>query len=255
MSADASVTLEMDALGVATVVLNRPDKANCYDGAMLQTLFDAFDRFAADPSVRIVVLRGAGRHFCGGADIGAGSTRGGPGISDVCLRLDAMGKPAVGVIQGACIGGGLALAASCDVVIASRDAFFSLPEVRLGLSPGPLIPVFMHAMGYRNLRRYLLSGERFASDEAQRIGLVHRLCEAFELDATLAAQVDALLMAGPDAAAAAKATLRRMAGVAVSPEVIAELQAAFDARAQSAEAAEGRAAFKEKRKPSWSPPR
>ena len=103
-------------------------------------------------------------------------------IGDVCALIDATPKPTVAVIQGACIGGALALASCCDVMIASHGAFFSVPEVRLGFAPGPLVEVFTRAIGPRALRRYLLSGERFYAEEALRLGLVHQLCDAAKID-------------------------------------------------------------------------
>jgi methylglutaconyl-CoA hydratase len=141
----------------------------------------------------------------------------------------------------------------CDVVIAEDDAFFSMPEVRLGFAPGPLIPIFLRAIDARQLRRYLLSGERFRADEAMRIGLVHALCPAEAKEQALARLIDELLMAGPNAAAHAKALLRRLDGTPISQELLAELQADFDQRFHSDEANEGRASFREKRKPAWYP--
>ena len=141
----------------------------------------------------------------------------------------------------------------CDVVIAARNAFFSLPEVRLGFAPGPLIPFFLRAIDARSLRRYLLSGERFAAEEALRIGLVHQLCDAEAGDAALAALMDELLLAAPSAVAQAKALLRRFGHKPISQELLAELQGEFDQHFHSPEAAEGRASFREKRKPRWFP--
>jgi methylglutaconyl-CoA hydratase len=159
------------------------------------------------------------------------------------------------VAQGACIGGALALASACDVVVASREAVFAIPEVRLGFAPGPLLGAFARGIGYRALRRYLLSGERFSAEEGHRLGLVHRLCDAAELDGAVDALIDELLLAAPHAAATAKSLLRRHAPPALSADELRELQRAFEAMADSAEATEGRAAFKEKRKPGWYPPR
>jgi methylglutaconyl-CoA hydratase len=140
-------------------------------------------------------------------------------------------------------------------MVASRDAFFSIPEVRLGFAPGPLLDWFARGLGFRALRRYLLSGERFPAEEGHRLGLVHRLCDAPELDGVVDELVDELLLGAPDAAATAKDLLRRHAPPALSADELRELQRAFEARANSAEAAEGRAAFRDKRKPSWYPPR
>jgi len=248
---------EIDGRGIATLLLNRPEKGNCYNQSMLDALVAELARLAADAAVRAVVLRGAGKHFCGGAEIGAAPSQpaetGRPrtSIPIVCDTLDRLPKPTIALVHGACIGGGVALVCCCDVVIAADDAFFSMPEVRLGFAPGPLIPIFLRAIDARHLRRYLLSGERFKADEAMRVGLVHALCPAEAKEQALARLIDELLMAGPNAAAHAKALLRRLGGTPISQELLAELQADFDQRFRSDEANEGRASFREKRKPAW----
>ncbi len=247
---------ETDPRGVAALTLNRPERGNAYDQPLLEALAAEIARLGADASVRVVVLRGAGKHFCAGADIG-GHDAAQPApkrttLPGVCHDLDAMPKPTVALVHGACIGGGLAFAACCDVVIATRDAAFALPEVRLGFAPGPLVPFLLRAMAPRSLRRYLLSGERFGAEEALRIGLVHALCDAAAADAALAGMLDELLRAGPNAAASAKRILRRL-GNAATKHLLSQLQAEFQAGFDSAEAQEGRASFREKRKPDWAP--
>ena len=132
----------------------------------------------------------------------------------------------------------------CDVVLAVREAFFALPEVRLGFAPGALVPFFLRGIEARSLRRYLISGERFTADEAMRVGLVHELCDGDAPDIALARLTDELLHAAPNAAAQAKRLLLRL--TLPSPELLAELQREFDQGFHSPEAAEGRAAFREK---------
>jgi methylglutaconyl-CoA hydratase len=240
--------------GVATLTFNRPDRANSYDAAMLDALAHGVEGFGQDAAVRAIVLRGTGKHFSAGAAIGEGGKPRRP-IGEVCAMIDATPKPTVAVAQGACIGGALAIASSCDVVVASRDAFFAIPEVRLGFAPGPLLGAFARGLGFRALRHYLLSGERFSAEDGHRIGLVHRLCDAAGLESAVDELIDALLLGAPNAAATAKQLLRRHGPPALSPDELRELQRAHEAMAQSDEAAEGRAAFKEKRKPRWYPPR
>jgi methylglutaconyl-CoA hydratase len=238
--------------GVATLRFARPDKGNAYNKAMLRGLADGLTQAAEDPAIRILVLRGEGRHFCAGAEIGADAGSGDdPGIADICRRLDCLAKPTVALVQGACLGGGLALAACCDVVIAERSAFFAMPEVRLGFAPGPLMPFFLSAIGSRHARRLLVSGERFAAEEALRIGLVHRLCEPGESERSLEQQIAELLQAAPLATAEVKATLRRLSADNVTDALMGDLQAAFRVSASSPEAQEGRAAFRDKRTPRW----
>jgi methylglutaconyl-CoA hydratase len=244
------IRIAVDARGVATVTLDRPEVSNAFDDAMLRALSDAFDRIAADAAVRAVVLRGAGKHFSAGADLKAAHEADGLDPIDVLRRIDACPKPTVALVQGACIGGGVAWIAACDVVIAEETAFFSIPEVRIGFSPSPMIPLFLAALGTRALRRYALTGERFGTDDALRCGLIHEACAAGALDAAAAPVIDALLHGAPEAAAAIKRSIAACAdGTAeASP---AALQADFERGRAGAEAAEGRAAFREKRKPSW----
>ena len=182
--------------GVATLTFNRPDRANSYNAEMLDALADGFEQFGRDSAVRIIVLRGGGKHFSAGAAIGeSGQPK--RAIGDVCALVDATPKPTIAVVQGACIGGALALASCCDVMVASREAFFSIPEVRLGFAPGPLIGSFLRAIGYRALRRYLLSGERFTAEEAHRLGLVQQLCDAPAIDSVADELIDQLLLGAP----------------------------------------------------------
>ena len=253
-SQNAVLLRVIDGRGVATLTLNRPDKGNSYNSALLETLLDAILHLGADPAVRAIVLRGSGKHFCVGAEIGGISPAAGAkpraSLPAVCLELDAVGKPTIALVHGACIGGGVALVSCCDIVVAAPNAFFSLPEVRLGFAPGPLIPFFLRAIDARGLRRYLLSGERFGAGEAIRLGLVHELCEAGGEMMTLNRLVDEVLHAGPNAIADVKRLLGRLS-LAPSSELLAELQSEFADGFNSPEADEGRASFREKRKPGW----
>jgi methylglutaconyl-CoA hydratase len=256
MTAIPFVLAEADPRGIATITLNRPDKANSYDYGMLEQVARDFERFAAEEKIRAIVLRGAGKHFSAGADVAAGAEPqrpGSPGIYEICELIDHAPRPTVAVVSGACVGGGMALAACCDIVIAERTAFFSVPEVRLGITPGTLSLVFVQAMGLRNFRRYAQTGQRFSAEEAHRIGLVHELCEAGALERALAAQLEQILLAAPNAARGAKAIAERLAAGAVPPGLAAQLQAEFLESQCSDEAREGKASFREKRKPGWVP--
>ena len=248
----------ISARGVATIRFNRPDKANSYDAAMLDRLGDLLEAYRDDAAVRVVVLRGASRHFSAGAAIGEGATAN-PArkprlILEVCKALDDLPKPTVALVQGACIGGALALACCCDTLIAAEDAAFSIPEVRLGFAPGPLITFFVRAMGARAVRHYLLSGERFNGADALRLGLAHKLGPASALDRLHDETVDSHLLGAPGAQAKAKSVLLSEATAPVDLDELRRLQAAFEAMSASAEAVEGRASFAAKRKPGWDRP-
>lgn len=243
---------DVTARGVATITFDRPGRANAYDPDMLDALADAFERFGADKSVRVIVLRGAGKHFSAGAAIG---TPGKPrrNIGEVCALVDAVPKPTIAVVQGACIGGALAIACCCDTLLAGPEASFAIPEVRLGFPPGPLIPVFARVFGPRALRRYMLSGERFTAQDAYHLGLAHTLAAAAGLDQLLDETIENYLLAAPSAVARAKYQLRANTLPKTTLDELRELQKTFESLSSHEEAVEGRTAFKEKRKPRWYP--
>jgi methylglutaconyl-CoA hydratase len=251
----SGIDVDLSPRGVATITLNRPERSNAFDQGMLNILAQQFAARAVDPATRIVVLRGAGKHFCGGADLVARGMEPAPAAGQVSLvdalaALDRLPKPTVAVVQGAAVGGGAALAACCDIVLASDAAFFSIPEVRVGMAPLGVAPFLIRAMGHRAFRRYGLSGERLGAAEALRIGLAHEVVAADKLDAKLGDIIDALLHAAPGAVREMKAAMEHDA----TPSIAAILaRRAAHGPPRSDEAKEGVAAFKEKRKPSWYP--
>ena len=253
-SATPHLTLEVSG-AIATITFARPQKSNAYDKAMLRAFDTHLKRAGNDPAIRIMVLRGEGKHFCAGADLGppeqATVEEPAPGIAEVCLRLSDLTKPTVALVQGACLGGGMAFACCCDIVIAARDAFFSMPEVRIGFAPTPLTAFVIRAVGERHARRILMSGARFSADEALRIGLASEVCAPEQMDKALADTVSSLLQSAPGAVVKVKASVARLRHQAPTPELLAELQHGFDAARESAEAQEGRAAMREKRRPNW----
>jgi methylglutaconyl-CoA hydratase len=247
-----NVAVSVDARGVASVTLNRPQRANAYDYATLAAVADAFDRLGRDEHVRAVALRGEGKHFCSGADVAAGAEPGPgqPGVYELLSSLETTPRPTIAVVQGACIGGGLVLAAMCDMLIASSGAFFSLPEVRLGLAPGPLGLLFARTVGQRHYARYGMTGQRFDARDAHRIGLASVVCD--DVDQALRSVLDEILLAAPRAAVNAKRIAIRLGGVVDSADIDA-LQREFLAQHDGAEGIEGRASFRGKRKPWWHP--
>src|ERR1700754_1635832 len=168
-----TIAIEISPRRIATVTLNRPDRGNAFDQTMLDELLEQFGKLGADDNVRIVVLRGNGRHFCTGADL---SSRGGEAqhdpakppatLRDVLLALDTLPKPTIAVVHGGAVGGGSGFTACCDVAIATEAAFFSIPEVRVGMPPLGVMPFLIRAIGHRAFRRYGFTGERFAAAEA-----------------------------------------------------------------------------------------
>jgi methylglutaconyl-CoA hydratase len=254
--------VERGRRGIAIITLNRPERGNAYDGVMLHELATAFAELGIDTAVRVVVIRGSGKHFCVGADIAwhrsnqqkdkAPATTS-PKLIEVLLALDAFAKPTICLLHGATVGGGLALAACCDIALAEDSAFFSIPEVRIGLVPGPLVPIFLRAMHYRAFRRYGLSGERFSAAEAMRLGLVHQVCVAEEIDSELARIVEELVLGAPGAITALKQVAAKLAAPVMTDALLHDLEVAAQGMLETPEAIEGVASFLEKRKPNWYP--
>lgn len=259
------VLCEVDARGVATVRLNRPQRNNAYNGEMLQALVDGLAQLQDDPQVRVVVLRGNGPHFQAGADlawlreISAGDAAVNLAASRLTAQavhaLDALTKPTVALVHGACVGGGTGVVAACDVVIAQSDANFAISEARWGLAATVIFPQLNAAIGLRQVRRYALSGERFDAERARALGLVHEVCEPGGLDSAASPVIDGLLQSAPDAVALSKRSAMACAGALVSPAEFERLVQEHADKRQSAEAREGLASFREKRSPGWARPR
>lgn len=253
------VLWELDERGVASIVFNRPDVNNSYDGDLIEGLLAAIDALAGAPGVRAVVIRGRGRHFQAGADlkwIGAVRTaspqenvRVSRATAQAVQRLNLLPVPTIALVQGACFGGGTGIIAGCDVVVAADDAMFSITEVRWGLTAAIIIPHLIDAIGVRQVRRYALTGERFGAEEARRIGLVHEVVPKAELEASAARIVGCVLENGPQAMAQTKALALAVRNLdEASLDRLIEDHAA---KRQSAEAAEGLASFIEKRAARW----
>ncbi len=257
------VLCDVDARGVATLTLNRPQVNNAYNAAMLDALVAHVGRLADDPAVRLVVLCGNGRHFMAGADLGwlQAVSRLSPAENLAASRLtggavrglEQFPKPTVALVQGACVGGGTGVVAACDVVIAERTASFAISEVRWGVAATVIFPALNAAIGVRQVRRYAQTCERFDAVEARRIGLVHEVCDPGGLQATAAPILEGLLSAAPDALALTKRSAMRCSGSTVSDEQFERLIAEHAERRQSDEASEGFASFYDKRAARWYP--
>ncbi len=255
------VLWSVDENGVARVALNRPEVNNAYDGAMIEGLHEAMDALAVDTSVRAVVISGNGRHFQAGADltwlnaVRAGSPEENEHASrrtaEAVDRLNRLPVPTVALVQGYCVGGGTGLIAACDVVIAAEDAKFAISEVRWGLTAAIIIPQLADAIGARQIRRYALTAERFTAEEARRIGLVHEVVPAADLEAAGERIVEALLANGPEAMAETKALALEHSSGKVDADTMAALVVSHALKRQSDEAGEGLASFAEKRPARW----
>lgn len=260
---EAPVLCDIDDRGVATVTLNRPNVNNAYNGEMVEALLAGVGSLKENSDVRVIVIKGNGRHFQAGADLKwLESVRGqspeenlavSQRTTDAVRYLDSCPIPTVALVQGGCFGGGTGIIAACDVVFAADNAMFSIAEVRWGLHAGPIIPQLAAAIGPRNVRRYAITAERFDAKEAERIGLVHAVVPLDDLSKAGEDVVSSILMNGPDAVAETKKILFDVAGLNMSDSLAESLAKSHSDKRQTAEAEEGLLSFHEKRQASWFP--
>lgn len=258
---DRPVLLDIDARGIATATLNRPERGNAYNEDLLHALIDGMRRLRADPAVRALVIRGAGRHFQAGADLDwlAQAAEYPPerafqaslATTTAMQELNEFPRPTFAVVHGACFGGGCGLVCCADVALATPRAVFGLTEVRVGVAPTPISTHMVNAMGLRHTRRYALTGERFGAEEALRIGLVHEVLEEDRLEARLTALLDETLLSAPGAVAITKDSFLGAAGLKLDARAMALLAHESWMQRASGEGKEGLAAFREKRRPRW----
>lgn len=257
------VLSHLDERGVATITLNRPEVNNAYNGDLIQAVLGGLDALGRNKALRLVVLKGAGRHFQAGADLrwinsvrpkGAAENRAASlATAEVVDRLNRLPVPVLALVQGGCFGGGTGIVSACDVVIAADNAIFSIAEVRWGLHAGIIIPHLNDAIGVRQVRRYALTGERFDATEARRIGLVHEVVPLAALEARGEAMVAQILENGPTAMAATKRHILEHAAGGFDRATFDGLVDSHAAARQTEEAAEGLASFAEKRSAAWAP--
>jgi len=261
----ATVRLEIDPRGIATVWLARPERNNAYNGQMIAELTAGAAALATDTAVRVVVLRGEGRHFQAGADLSwIKEVRAAPEAENIAVSqrtteavygLMNLPKPVMALVHGGCFGGGTGIVAACDVVLADETAIFSISEARWGLIATPIVPQLLSRIGPGRLRRYSLTCERFNARRAFEIGLVDEVCPAGELDAAAAPILDSLLHCPPRALAESKAAALKYARLLYEPDERAAMAHPHAMKRRSEEAEEGLASFLEKRKPAWYPGR
>lgn len=257
-------TLDIERAGaVATVWMNRPEVHNAFNETLIAELTAAWAALDADDTVRVVVLGGRGRSFSAGADL-AWMQRAGAASEDANLAdagrlagmlrgLAELSKPTVARVQGAALGGGMGLAAACDLCVASTGAVFATSEVRLGLIPAAIGPYVIRALGERQAYRYFLTAERIDGRRAAALGLAHEVVEPDALDAAVQALVAPLLLGGPQAQRAAKALIRAVANRPVDDAVVADTARRIAHLRATPEAREGLDAFLAKRLAAWAP--
>lgn len=238
--------------GIARIALDSPRNRNALSAAVVQQLTEALTRAAADESVRAVELTHTGSTFCAGADLSeasrGGMQAGAERVMTLLKLIVTLPKPVVGSIDGHVRAGGLGLVGACDLVLAGPASTFAFTEVKLGLAPAMISLTTLPKLDPRAASRYYLTGETFDAATAARIGLVTEAVD--DIDAGTLVVLDALRAASPQGLRETKPLLTPavLDGFGARADAMAELSARLFA---SAEAAEGMAAFLEKRPPSW----
>jgi methylglutaconyl-CoA hydratase len=251
------------APAVAQVTMSRKAVFNAFDEAMIGELDAAFALLEADPSVRVIVLAGDGKHFSAGADLQwmqrASSASFEWNLADarrfagMLARIEQCPKPIVARVQGAALGGGVGLACACDIAIAADNASFSVSEAKFGILPAVIGPYVTNAVGKRQARRLALTTQRIGAAEALAIGLAQQVVPVAELDAAVDAVVKDLLAGGPEAQREIKALFAQLEVGPITPDV-RELTAETIARVRGTdEARAGFAAFLAKQPAPWIP--
>ena len=262
MSVSPLVLSDVDDVGVMTLTLNRPDRMNAWIPPMQAALFDAFDEAAVSPEVRVIVLTGAGRGFCPGADmqhlaeISAGTNAAAPGVPEHRPIIHAMTvpKPIICAINGACAGIGLAVAMSCDIRFVARDAKLTTAFAKLGLvAEHGLSWTLPQACGYATAKELLMSARRFTGTEAAALGVVHAALPDDELmDHTLGYARDLAVQSSPVSFATMKWQLARTPFQTLD-EALGEADILLAQTTHGPDFAEGVRAFTERSIPAFAP--
>ena len=257
---DGIVLTNIDKRGVAEVTLNRPSRNNAYNGEMISELIKSFTSLYNNEAVRVVILKGSGKHFQGGADlewlkdIGKLNEKQNLRLSlskTYTLPQTKEREPTIALIHGGCFGGGTGMAAAADIVIASEESIFSIAEARWGVMAGIIIPHLNATIGVRNVKRYALTCERFDAQEAKNMGLVHQICKTGELDIAVKPIIENLLLCAPKALEMTKKRALIESGLILSESKFEELVLEHSQKRMTEEATEGLTSFLEKRTAYW----
>lgn len=223
MTAEAAVSVSIEA-GVAWITLDRPEKRNALDAALIAGLKTALRNADLDPDVRVAVLRGAGRDFCSGADLAALSSIAGADAMENLADVDSlaelfllprhMRKPVVAVVHGRALAGGCGLATSCDLVLASESALFGYPEVHIGFVPAMVMAILRRNVSEKRAFELVVGGATVGATEAERVGLINRVYPDAELEKGAAEYVGDLARRSGSAVALSKRLLYHQDGMA-----------------------------------------
>lgn len=256
--------LEIEQRGaVRWIWLNRPEVRNAFNDQLIREISEAFADVEASADTRVVVVGARGDVFCAGADLNYMRAMAGYGhaenhadalkVARMFHAVHSCSRPVLARVQGDAYGGGVGLAAACDIVIASDKASFGLSEVRLGIVAATISPHLVRAMGARQAARYMLTAEKFDAARARSLGLVHETVNAQQLDHEVERQAQVLLSSSPAALAATKKLLADVVEAPMDDVLLAATAKSIADARVSPEGREGIAAFLEKRPPAWVP--
>jgi 2-(1,2-epoxy-1,2-dihydrophenyl)acetyl-CoA isomerase len=242
---------------VASIMLNRPERLNSFDMKLGYELYDVLKEVAKNPDIRVVIIKGTGKGFCGGGDVkemhaAADKSR---FLRDLTraihccvIELRTMEKPVIAAVNGAAFGAGLSLALACDIIIAVKDAKMSTAFIGIGLAPGCGTQFFTRLVGYQRACEYILTSKTFTAEEAHHLGIVNKVVDAEHLDPAVDELVSLFRTLPPLAVGKAKMLINK----SMENDMISHLELESKTAAWSAETVdfnEGVTAFVEKRKP------
>jgi len=258
MSASLEIT---KSNGVATVTLNRQEKHNAFDDAVIDELTSVFEDIDSDDSIRVMILAANGKNFSAGADLAwmkrmatysyEDNLRDARALAKMLKTLNELSKPTIARLQGAAFGGAVGLVSCCDIAIATPTASFALSEVKIGLIPATISPYVVRAIGERAARRYFVTAERFDAAQAHHLGLVSEIRAEIEIDGFISGLANTIKNNSPSAVSAAKKLALDIGNTQINDKLIEDTcERIADIRA-SENGQEGLTAFLEKRAPAW----
>jgi isohexenylglutaconyl-CoA hydratase len=248
--------------GRLDLVLNRPEQRNAINSRMMAEFSRVVDWLAGNEEIRVVVLSGAGGHFCAGGDIKERRSQSdtADGVAEIAernrqgglafLAFENLPQTTIAAVEGSAFGGGMGYACLADITVVTRGARLGMPETTLGVAPAQIAPFVVRRIGLTRARQLALTGERFGGEKAYEYGIAQYLCDDDELDETVDAVVHRVMHCGPKANAATKRIMLAV-GSMPGPEMAAFSAEIFAGLNRGEEGREGQSAFAEKRKPAW----
>ena len=263
MNSQRDVFSSIDERGVAIITINKPKVHNAFDDRLISQLNDTIVSCSLDVGVRLIILASNGKTFCAGADLNWMKKMSGYSFSDnlndarnaskLFKNIAFSEKLIIAKVNGPAFGGGVGLVAACDIAIGVDTAFFSLSEVRLGLIPSMISPYIIRALGERQATRYMLTGEKFNSNVALQLGLLHQVVSTEALDGTIESLIEEVLLCGPNAIKECKDLISMISNKPIDENLLEQTVQRISRVRASEEAKDGLNAFFKKLPPPWVP--